>query len=117
MNPTPEERVAAARARMAELKEKFIERTHGELRTVQGSLAALEAGDTSALHAIVQLAHRMTGTGATLGLEALSERAQEIEKLGEAQRAGSPPDAAARSRLGAAIGALAAELDRTRRAG
>lgn len=117
MNPTTEERVAAARARMAELKEKFIERTHGELKTLRESFAALEAGDSAALATIVHLAHRMTGTGATLGLEALSDRAQEIEKLGEAQALGSLPDAATLSRLGAAIGALAAELDRTPRAG
>jgi HPt (histidine-containing phosphotransfer) domain-containing protein len=100
---------------MAELKEKFIERTHGELRTVQGSLAALEAGDTSALHAIVQLAHRMTGTGATLGLEALSERAMEVERLGETVPAGTAPDAATLAQLRAAIDALGAELERTPR--
>jgi len=117
VNQTTEQRIAAARARMGELREKFIERTRGELQTLRASFAALEAGDPAALDTIVQLAHRMTGTGATLGLEALSERAQEIEKLGEAQRSGSQPDAAARSRLGAAIGALAAELDRTSRAG
>ena len=117
MTPTPEERVAAARARMAELKEKFIERTHGDLQTMRSSLASLEAGDPAALDTIVQLAHRMTGTGATLGLDALSDRAQEIERLGEAQPAGSAPDGAALSQLRASIGALAAELARTPRAG
>jgi HPt (histidine-containing phosphotransfer) domain-containing protein len=115
VNQTPEERVAAARARMAELKEKFIDRTQGELRTMRASFAALEAGDSAALGTIVYYAHRMTGTGATLGLEALSDRAQEIEKLGEAHAPGAQPDAASRSRLGAAIEALAAELERTRR--
>lgn len=116
MNQTSEERIAAARARMAELKEKFIERTHGELATLRRSLAVLEAGDPAALGVIVQLTHRMAGTGATLGLDALSERAQEIEKLGEAQPPGvlSP---SALSRLGAAIEALATELERTPRAG
>ena len=115
--PTPEERVVAARARMAELKEKFIQRTERELQTLRSSLAALAAGDRAALDTIVQLAHRITGTGATLGLDALSDRAQEIEKLGEEQRPGSPPDAATLSQLDAAIGAFAAELDRTPRAG
>ena len=117
MNSTPEERIAAARARMAELKEKFIERTHGELQTMDASLASLEAGDSAALATIVQLAHRMTGTGATLGLEALGERAQEVERLCEAVPAGSPPDAATLAQLRAAIGALAAELERTPRGG
>ena len=117
MNPTPEERVAAARARMAELKEKFIERTQGDLKTMHASLAALEAGDSAPLDSIVQLAHRMTGTGATLGLEALSDRAQEVERLAEAVPAGSPPDAAAMAQLRAAIDALGAELERTPRGG
>jgi chemotaxis protein histidine kinase CheA len=117
VNPTSEERVAAARARMAELKEKFIERTQGELQTLRSSFATLEAGDSSALDTIVQFAHRITGTGATLGLDALSDRAQEIEKLGETLAPGSRPDAEMLGRLGAAIGALAAELDRTPRAG
>ncbi len=117
MNQTPEERVAAARARMAELREKFIDRTQGELRTMRESFAALEAGDSAALGTIVHLAHRMTGTGATLGLEALSDRAQEIEKLGEAHAPGSLPAASSLSRLAAAIDALATELERTRRGG
>lgn len=117
MNPTPEERVAAARARMAELKEKFIERTQGELQTLRSSFTSLAAGDSAALGTIVQLAHRITGTGATLGLDALSERAQEIEKLGEALAPAAPPDGAMLARLDAAIGALAAELGRTPRAG
>ena len=117
MNQTTEQRIAAARARMGELREKFIERTQGELQTLRASFAALEAGDPAALDTIVQLAHRMTGTGATLGLEALSERAQEIEKLGEALAPAAPPDGAMLARLDAAIGALAAELGRTPRAG
>jgi len=117
VNSTTEARIEAARARMAELREKFIDRTQGELQTLRANFAALEAGDSAALGTIVHLAHRMTGTGATLGLEALSERAQEIEKLSEARGPGSQPDAATLARLGAAIGALAAELERTPRAG
>ena len=117
MNLTPEQRVAAARTRMAELKQKFIERTHGELELMRASLAALEGGDAAALGTIVQLAHRMTGTGATLGLDALSDRAQDIERLGEASAAGSPFDAGTLAQLRAAIGALAAELGRTPRGG
>jgi HPt (histidine-containing phosphotransfer) domain-containing protein len=117
MSQTTEERVAAARARMAELKLKFVERSQDELQTLRGSFAALQSGDTGALLTLVQLAHRMSGTGATLGLEALSDCAQRIEKLAEAQEPGSRPDADVLSRLGAAIDALAAELARTPRDG
>jgi HPt (histidine-containing phosphotransfer) domain-containing protein len=115
MNQTHEERIAAARTRMAELKEKFVERSHGDLSTLRASLAALAGGDSTALETIEQLAHRMSGTGATLGLEALSERAQHLERLAERHAPGSPPDAGALSGLGAAIEALAAELARTPR--
>jgi HPt (histidine-containing phosphotransfer) domain-containing protein len=114
MNQTQEERVAAARARMAELKEKFVERSHGDVSTLRRSLAALEAGDCAALGTIEQLAHRMSGTGATLGFESLGERAQRLEQLAGAHARGSPPDAAALSGLAAAIEALAAELARCR---
>ena len=115
MNQTQEERMAAARARLAELKQKFVDRSHGELVTLRGSLAALQGGDAAALGVIEQLAHRMSGTGATLGLDALSERAQRVESLAETRAAGAMPDAAALSGLGAAIEALAAELARTPR--
>lgn len=117
MSQTPEERIAAARARMAELREKFIERTQGELATLRAGLASLEAGDAAALAGIVQLAHRMGGTGATLGLESLSAHAREIEKIADAQPSGSAPDAATLARLRACIEELAAELGRTPRAG
>lgn len=117
MNQTTEARVAAARARMVELKHKFVERSQGDVQTLRGSFAALQSGDASALRALVQLAHRMSGTGATLGLEALSDCAQHIEKLAEAQPPGSRPDADFMSRLGSAIEALAAELARTPRDG
>jgi chemotaxis protein histidine kinase CheA len=117
MNPSREERVAAARARMAELREKFVERTRGELATMRAGMAALEAGDASALDDLLQLSHRMTGTGATLGFDALSAHAHQVERLAEAHAPGTLPDADARSRLRAAIDALAAELARTRSAG
>ena len=116
MNQTSEERIAAARARMVELKEKFIERTRGEVTTMRGSFESLRGGDPAALGVIVHLAHRMAGTGATLGLDALGDRAQELEKLGEAQPPGAVGEPAL-SRIGAAIEALAAELAEARRAG
>lgn len=116
MNQSTEQRVAAARARMAELKDKFIERSHDDLQTLRNGFSGLRGGDVATLRVIVQLAHRMSGTGATLGLGTLSERAQRIEKLAEAQAPGTLPDAEGLDRLGAAIEALAAELVGTPRA-
>jgi HPt (histidine-containing phosphotransfer) domain-containing protein len=116
VNQTSEERIAAARARMAELRQKFIERTQGEVATLRGSFESLKGGESAALGVIVHLAHRMAGTGATLGLDALSDRAHELEKLGESQPPGAVAEPAL-SRIGTAIEALAAELGRTPRAG
>ena len=115
MNQTTEQRVAAARARMAELKHKFVERSQDDVQSMREGFSALQSGDVAALRVLVQLAHRMSGTGATLGLEALSDCAQRIEKLAEAAQPDSLPDAEVLSGLGAAIEALAAELARTPR--
>ena len=111
MNQTTEERVAAARARLVELRVKLIERTHGELATMRQSLAQLQGGESAELGEIVRLAHRMSGTGATLGLDALGEQAQRVEKLAESLSSAAI-DAGARRTLTAAIESLAAELAR-----
>jgi len=113
MNQSTEERVAAARARLAELREKFIDRTQGELAAMRESLAQLQAGQAAGLGEIVRLAHRMAGTGATLGLDALSDQARCIEKLAESSPSAAT-DAGALRTLTAAVEQLAAELARTR---
>jgi len=110
MNETREQKMAAARARMAELAAKFIERTRGDLRTMRSDLEKAGAGDVAALAAIRHLAHRMAGTGATLGFEALGERAGRTEAMIDSLPGGSPPDAATIERLTAEIGALESQL-------
>jgi len=110
MSDTREERVAAAKARMAELAEKFLERTAGEIETMRARLAQAH-GDTAALAEIRNLAHRACGTGATLGFESLSEYAHRIEALTASQPPGSQAE------IAGAIDALAGELARQPRAG
>jgi HPt (histidine-containing phosphotransfer) domain-containing protein len=112
MNETRENRMAAAKARMAELTAKFIDRTQGDLRAMRDSLAKLGHGDVSALAEIRHLAHRMAGTGATLGFEELGELASGTEALIDKLPAGMLPDEAAQSRLAASIGAIEAQLAR-----
>ena len=116
MNQSTEERVAAARARLAELREKFVDRTQGELATMRESLAQLQAGQAAGLGEILRLAHRMAGTGATLGLDELSEHARRIEKLAESSP-NAATDADALRTLTASIESLAAELSRARSGG
>jgi HPt (histidine-containing phosphotransfer) domain-containing protein len=110
MNRVQDEKAAAARARMGELAVKFTERTRGELVVMRERLAAAGAGDAAALGDIRHLAHRICGTGATLGFEDLAERAHEIESLAAAQSPATPPDAATLAGLARAVDALAAAL-------
>ena len=112
MSQTTEQRVAAARARMAELTVKFIERTRAELDIMRARLAALDAEGGSALAEIRNLAHRICGTGATLGFEALAEQAHKIEKLAAALSSAVPPDAAMLRHLAGEIDALVGEVGR-----
>lgn len=116
MNQTREEKVVAARTRMAELATKFVDRSAGDLDSMRASLVKLTAGDVAALQEIRHLAHRMCGTGATLGFEGLSDCAARIERLADAQGACAMPGAAALTQLGVGIDALGAELERLRRA-
>lgn len=112
MTDTPEERIAAARARMAELADKFVDRSRDDLAAMRDALARVVAGAPGGLEALRHLAHRMAGTGATLGFEAVSDVALKIESLVEACAAGVPPDAGTRAELAAALDALGAELAR-----
>jgi HPt (histidine-containing phosphotransfer) domain-containing protein len=112
MTEAREHRVAAAKARMAELAAKFIGRSARELESMRDGLAQLDAGRIEAVGDIRHLAHRMCGTGATLGFERLSDCAARIEQLIGSCPAGTPPDAAVRAQIGAGIEALAAELAR-----
>jgi chemotaxis protein histidine kinase CheA len=114
MNETREQKMAAARVRMAQLAERFIERTRGDLRTMRDDLAKVRAGDVTALAGIRHLAHRMAGTGATLGFDALGECAAGIEvaidTLPPGTPPGTPPGVATVDRLAAGIDALEAQL-------
>jgi HPt (histidine-containing phosphotransfer) domain-containing protein len=110
LNPTPEEKIAAARSRLAELAEKFIERTRGEVDVMRSALEKLDAPDGVALAEILHLAHRISGTGATLGFDAVSEQARRVEQVATAQTPGTACDAATIETLRGGIEALATEL-------
>jgi len=110
MNETREQKMAAAKARLAELAAKFIERTQGDLRTMRRDLEKVGAGDAAALAEIRHLAHRMAGTGAMLGFEALGARAAGAEAVIDALPGGTLPDAQTIARLAADIGALESQL-------
>jgi HPt (histidine-containing phosphotransfer) domain-containing protein len=100
------EKVAAARARMAELATKFVNRTTAELVTLR---AALARDGRECFEEIGHLAHRMAGTGATLGFDALAEHAMRIETIADSHKA-SPIDAATRAEIETEVDAMEEEL-------
>ena len=101
-----EEKAAAAKSRMAELAAKFVHRTRGDIATMREGLSRLAAGETGALGDIRHLAHRMVGTGATMGFDSISEHAHVIEQLTESCAPGVTPDAGLRAEIETALGAL-----------
>jgi HPt (histidine-containing phosphotransfer) domain-containing protein len=105
---TREQKLAAARSRMAELAAKFLERTAADVAAMRDALA--RPGDVADIAQIRHLAHRMVGTGATLGFDSLSECAQRIEQLAEGCAPGSMPDPGTREQLGHALDRLGNEL-------
>lgn len=104
------ERVDAAGARFTGLAAKFVERSAAEVVTMRAALAGLAAGDPHSLAEIRHLAHRMAGTGATLGVEALSDRARDVEHLAERLAPGAVPEAATLGEFESGIEALEQEL-------
>ena len=111
MNQAREDRAAAAKARLHQLAMKFLERTAGDIATMRECQAKM-AADGDALGELRHLAHRMVGTGATLGFDSLSERAARIEALAEACPPGIAPDDAVRLQMDVALESLEAELRR-----
>jgi HPt (histidine-containing phosphotransfer) domain-containing protein len=106
---TREQKLESSRARMAELAVRFLERTDADIMAMREALARLGAGDAGGIGEIRHLAHRMVGTGATLGFATLSACARVIEQLAEDCPSGIVPDGNSRARLENAVAALAAE--------
>ena len=69
------------RQQIADIAVRYIKRTQGELGQLRDSLAAIRAGDSDALKQLERLAHKIHGSGAMFGFDAISDRAYEIEKL------------------------------------
>jgi HPt (histidine-containing phosphotransfer) domain-containing protein len=108
------ERVTAAQTRLTELAAKFLDRSEGDLASMRHDLGCLAGGDAASIGNIRHLAHRMIGTGATLGFDCLSDCARRIETLAEACPPGQMPDEQVRAQLAAALDELGAELQRLR---
>lgn len=76
---------AALSSKLKELGARFTERNVGDLAALDACVQRLRSGAPDALSDIEAIAHRMSGTGATLGFHAISAAAETLERL-----AGSP---------------------------
>ncbi len=112
MNDPREAKAAAARARMAELAQRFVARTRDELVAVRAALAGVDAGDTGGYATIRHFAHRVCGTAGTLGFMELSDLAGDLERMLDRQMAAAAPDASVPVRVASAVEALEAQLNR-----
>lgn len=66
---------------------RFTARTQGDLARLRQLVHRVQERE-EALQQIQHLAHRICGTGTTLGLAALSERAGELEQLAKTETSG-----------------------------
>lgn len=109
-----EEKTAAAKVRLAELAMKFLDRSAVDIAKMRDALTRLDSGEAGAVGDIRHLAHRMVGTGATLGFETVSELSFTLEQLAESCAPGVLPDEAFRTAMAEALNELDAELQRQR---
>ena len=69
------------RQQMAQIGVRYLSRTLGELRRMQDLLHAALSGTPALFKDLEHLAHKIHGSGAMFGFDALSDRAGEIEHI------------------------------------
>jgi HPt (histidine-containing phosphotransfer) domain-containing protein len=95
------------RQQIADIAVRYIKRTQGELGLLRETLAAVRTGDADASKQLERLAHKIHGSGAMFGFDAISEHAHEIEKLaGSGER-----DADALAKIEQSLQALETEVE------
>jgi two-component system cell cycle response regulator len=104
------------REQVAQLAGKFLERTGLQAVTLRQLGDSLQAGDSSGLSSMHEIAHKIHGSGATFNFPAVSACAGEIERLSQDLLAAKPAndhdsDAQLRSRLQASIQQLARAVE------
>jgi HPt (histidine-containing phosphotransfer) domain-containing protein len=65
--------------KISDIGGRYIQRTAGELAGLRELIVKVRAGDTAVLKDIEHLAHKIYGSGAMFGFEAVSEQARELE--------------------------------------
>lgn len=65
--------------KIADIGGRYIQRTAGEIAGLRDMIAKVRAGNASAGKDIEHLAHKIYGSGAMFGFEAVSEQARALE--------------------------------------
>jgi HPt (histidine-containing phosphotransfer) domain-containing protein len=65
--------------KIADIAGRYIQRTAGELAGLRDLIGKARAGNATALKDIEHLAHKIYGSGAMFGFEAVSDRARALE--------------------------------------
>jgi two-component system, OmpR family, response regulator len=76
------------RQRVTQFGDRFLQRTREEVIRLRNLVEHIHRGDDGMMAELEQLAHRIRGSGATFGFVALSECAEDFERLLEALRQG-----------------------------
>ena len=100
------------RERIKQLAGEFLQRCSRDAMLLRALLTRLGNSDAGVLKELEHLAHRICGTGASLGFESLSTCAAAIERLAEAQAGIATADQKAVERLVEYVAALEIEVDR-----
>jgi HPt (histidine-containing phosphotransfer) domain-containing protein len=100
------------RERIKQLAGEFLQRCSRDVMSLRALLARLGNGDANVFKELEHLAHRICGTGASLGFEFLSMRAAAIERLAEGQAGSVTADQNVVERLVEYVAALEIEVDR-----
>lgn len=90
---------------IADIGSRYLKRTLGEIDQLRALLQDAQAGADDALVRVGQIAHKIHGSGAMFGFDAVSERAYEIEQLARGGR-----DNATLERIQTGVAALAEEV-------
>jgi HPt (histidine-containing phosphotransfer) domain-containing protein len=105
------DRQAAMRDKIAQLADRFLQRCAGDMGRGRELLDKLKSGDAQAFKEMEHLAHRIVGTGASLGFDSLGTRAVAVERFAGAQTSGGTPDPVAIVRLGDFFAQLESEIE------
>ena len=74
---------------IADIGTRYLRRTLGELSQLRAHLEQARSGAAEAVKEIERMAHKIHGSGAMFGFDAVSERADELERVAAEGRASS----------------------------